>query len=145
MTDTTTNPAVTRYLRDLERALRDVPAARRREIVEEIRGHIEESTSVPGEGGDVELRTVLDQVGDPETIAEEARERLGISKSKAGALERIAIALLLVGGLILPAVGWVMGAVVLGISRTWTLALMIVVTLLPVLTAVYLGRRAFRR
>jgi hypothetical protein len=194
--DTATNPAVRRYLRDLEKALRDVPAARRREIVEEIRQHIEESASVSTEDGDLQLRTVLDQVGDPETIAEEAREGFGIAKPKAGALEGIAIALLLVGGIIIPAVGWVIGAVFLWVSGAWTLrdkligtfvlpgglafpaflvlfaptactsvtepdgielstcsteplsselVLMIVVTLLPVFTAVYLARRAFRR
>lgn len=114
-------PLVTRYLKDLERALRDLPRPRRREIVEEIREHIDEAaTSQSSEPSEVELRAILDQVGDPESIAAEARERFGVERHKAGLLEGSTIALLLVGGVILPGVGWVIGAVLLWISRVWT-------------------------
>ena len=198
--NTDTHPAIARYLRDLERALRDLPSARRREIVEAIREHIQEASVLSVEPDDAHVRTVLDQVGDPETIADEARQRFGITQSKAGTMEAIAIALLLVGGLILPAVGWVLGAVLLCVSRVWTprdkligtlifpgglalpvflfllspigvtsciteldgagsgtctsqplasqpwgVVLMVVMTLSPVATAIYLGRRAFSR
>jgi len=129
--NTPTHPEVTRYLRDLERALHDVPGSRRREIVEEIREHIAEASgSVSGDPHEGSIRSVLDQVGDPETIAEEARERFGITRSKAGALEGFSIALLLVGGVIIPGVGWIVGAVLLWVSRVWTLRDKLIGTLL---------------
>lgn len=117
----TAHPAVTRYLHDLERALRDIPRPRRNEIVQEIREHIEEaSTSSVETADEVRIRTVLDQVGDPETIAEEARERFGIQRTKGGALEGFAIALILVGGVIVPVLGWIVGVVLLWVSRVWS-------------------------
>ena len=197
-----TNPLVTRYLRELERALSDLPRPRRREIVEEIREHIgEAATAGSSEPNEAELRTILDQVGDPESIATEARDRFGISRPKAGTLEELAIALLLIGGVVLPGVGWVAGAVLLWVSRVWStrdkligtllvpgglalpiylywfapvgdqtcssqpgpdgvgqvtscstesvsepwgMLLMVVVALIPIATAFYLGRRAWR-
>ncbi|CAN5255483.1 hypothetical protein BH20ACT22_BH20ACT22_18810 [soil metagenome] len=73
-----------------------------------------------GEADQVQVRTVLDQLGDPEVIADEARQRFGITRARAGPLEGIAIALLLVGGLIIPVAGWFVGAVLLLVSRVWT-------------------------
>jgi uncharacterized membrane protein len=197
----TTHPQVSRYLKELERALRDIPRTRRDEIVEEISEHIKEaSVGVSAESNESSIRALLDQVGEPEEIAQEARERLGITRRSAGALESFAIALLLVGGLILPGVGWIVGVVLLWMSRVWTtldklvgtlvlpgglafpaflflfgvgfetcttvggseriqvstcsteplmsrpigLIVAIVVTLLPIATALYLGRRAWR-
>lgn len=113
------HPIATRYLDELDRALGDLPRARRQEIVEEIRSHIGEAT--PPGAGEAEIRTVLEDLGDPESIAADARERFGITKPNAGALEGFAIALLLVGGVIVPAVGWIIGAVLLWVSRAWTL------------------------
>lgn len=115
--NTTTHPAAERYLKELERALSDLPRPRRDEIIDDIRGHIDEA--VPPEAGEAQVRTVLEDLGDPETIAADARERFGITKPKAGALEGFAIAFLLVGGVILPVVGWIMGAVLLWMSRAW--------------------------
>ena len=118
--NTATQPLVTRYLRELERALRDLPSPRRREIVDEIREHIDEaagSASAPPTEADV--RTILDRVGDPESIAAEARERFGVSRAEAGPRETFAIALLLIGGVVLPAIGWLVGAVLLWTSRVW--------------------------
>jgi uncharacterized membrane protein len=201
---TSTHPAAERYLKELNHALSDLPRARRLEIVDEIRSHIEEATPDASEAG---VLTALDQLGDPETIAADARERLDVApKPKAGTLEGIAIAGLLIGGLIVPVIGWFLGVVLLWISRVWTtrdkligtfvlpgglalvpilflfaaptvsmcepestefgrqqvegvtvtacaeqastsewwwIALMILIALLPIATAVYLGRRAW--
>lgn len=192
MTDTQ-HPLVTRYLKDLERALRDVPSNRRHEIVNDIKGHIAEAAAERGgEMTEAELRSLLDQVGHPETIAEEARERFGIPRKRAGAMEGIAIAGLLIGGLIVPALGWVLGVVLLWASSAWntrdkvlgTLVIpgglaapvfymltavssqtciapsnagcgeaaelvgqgvLVVLVVSPILVAIYLGRKAFRR
>lgn len=208
---TSIHPAAERYLKELDRALSELPRARRIEIVDEIRSHIEEATRDSGEAG---VRTVLDELGDAETIAADARERLDIApRSKAGPLEGFAIAALLLGGVIIPGIGWFLGVILLWVSRVWTardkligtlvlpgglalpfflfmfaapvmfaapavsmckavtsgdgrrlfeevpvtvcagqaitsewwgIALMVVIALLPIATAIYLGRRAWR-
>ena len=112
------HPAATRYLKELDRALADLPRERRREIVEDIRNHIEEGSR--DAGGDVHILTLLDELGDPEVIASDALERFGITRTRAGALEGVAISALLVGGVVVPAVGWVVGVVLLWLSRVWS-------------------------
>lgn len=129
--NTTPEPVVARYLDDLERALSDLPRSRQREIVDEIRDHIDEAAvAASADHKDVDLRAILDQVGDPEAIAAEARERFGISRPRAGVLEVGAIALLLVGGVIVPLIGWIVGAVLLWTSRVWTIRDKLIGTLL---------------
>jgi uncharacterized membrane protein len=119
MTDT--RSVLEDYLRRLERGLRHLPVQGRNDIVQEIREHIAGSSSRPVEElSEAELRTILDQVGDPEVIAEEARERFGVRRPKAGALEGFTIALLLFGGVILPIAGWLIGLVMLWSSRVWS-------------------------
>lgn len=112
-------PEAERYLKDLERELADLPGSRRREIVGDIREHIEEAAAERGE--EAQIRTILEELGDPETIAAEARERFGITRTKATAAEGFAIVLLLVGAVVIPGVGWIIGAVLLWTSRVWTL------------------------
>jgi uncharacterized membrane protein len=107
--------ATDQYIRRLEDELRDVPRARRRELVEEIEGHIEE-----GQAAGHPEREILDQLGDPEDIAAEARERFGVETKRMGALEILTVILLLVGGVILPVLGWVVGVVLLWVSQAWT-------------------------
>jgi hypothetical protein len=120
MTDT--RSLVEGYLDRLDRTLRDVPAARRKEIVAEIRDHIDEATSGSiADADEAEVRTVLDQLGDPETIAEEARDRFDIPKRRAGWVEGIALALLLIGGFIGPGLGWLVGVILLWVSSVWTI------------------------
>lgn len=112
------HPLVERYLNDLERALEDLPAGRRHDIVEDIRQHLQEAVGDASDEGTV--REVLDRLGDPEAIAAEAREGLGAEQRRGGALEGVAIAALLVGGLIIPLAGWFIGVIALWISRVWT-------------------------
>lgn len=105
------------YLRELEEELRDLPPARRRELVEEIREHID---SALGEASDeAEVRNVLDRLGAPAEIAAEARERFGIRRAKPGVREILALILLPIGGF-LYIVGWVVGAILLVTSNVWT-------------------------
>jgi uncharacterized membrane protein len=199
------HPEAARYIDELERHLRDLPGARRREIIGEIEEHIREAAAA-GDGDErVHVRTVLDQLGDPETIADDARERFGITPRKGGVLEGFAIFFLLLGAAVIPVIGWFLGVALLWISKVWSvkdkligtfvipgglavvpllfliaplsvepctegprgegpgdaatmicsrdasgseplaIVLMVVITLLPVATSIYLGRRAFRR
>lgn len=115
----TAHPAAERYLKELDRALAELPRERRQEIVDEIRVHIGEAA--PPHAGEAEVLNVLEELGDPQMIAAEARDRFGIQERRpAGALEGVAIALLLVGGAIIPILGWTVGAVLLWVSKVWT-------------------------
>jgi uncharacterized membrane protein len=67
------------YLRRLQRQMGGIPDRRRDEILSEIEEHIDERLSeLPG-AGSVEVRNVLERLGDPEDIAAEARERFAVS------------------------------------------------------------------
>jgi HAAS len=103
------------YVKRLERELSDVPRARRREILDEIREHIEAA----GPTSEVDVRNVLDRLGDPGEIADEARSRFGVKPARGGPLEVAALVLLLIGGF-LAGVGWLVGVALLWGSAVWT-------------------------
>lgn len=65
------------------------------------------------------FRNVLERVGEPAVIAEEARERFGIQRAKPGIREILALILLPLGGF-LYVIGWAVGAILLATSRVWT-------------------------
>jgi hypothetical protein len=109
---------ITDYLRQLDRELKDLPRARRREVVEEISEHIEEARA--GEGRDeVATLNVLERLGDPADIAAEARARFGIELRRSGSHEVAALVLLLVGGFLF-GIGWFVGIVLLWSSGVWS-------------------------
>jgi uncharacterized membrane protein len=106
------------YLRELDRELHDLPAARRRELLEEIRDHIDSALEDPG-AGEADVRNVLDRLGDPADIAAEARDRFEIRRPKAGVREILALILLPLGGF-LWVIGWFAGVILLATSKVWT-------------------------
>jgi uncharacterized membrane protein len=115
---TTPDKLVERYLKHLEVELDDLPRDRRREIVDEISGHIAEARSSFAES-ESDVRNVLEDLGDPAEIAAEARERFGVQPKKSGFLEIAALVLLLAGGLLLPVAGWLIGVALLWASSVW--------------------------
>ena len=115
-----TRTTVDAYLRELDQELRDLPAGRRRELLEEIREHIDSALEDSRGSDDVEIRNVLDRLGDPTEIAAEARERFGVRRTKPGWRETLALLLLPIGGVLIPVVGWLVGAVLLATSNVWT-------------------------
>ena len=121
---TTPDKLVERYLKHLEVELDDVPRDRRREIVDEIAGHIAEARAGLEHETEADVRNILEGLGDPAEIAEEARERFEVAPPaarprRAGAIEVGALILLLVGGLVIPIFGWVIGVVLLWVSDAW--------------------------
>jgi hypothetical protein len=106
---------VRRYLDDLDQELRDVPAGRRRELVDEMREHIRESLAETGES-ESEVRAVLDRLGDPAEIAAEEGARPP-EPSRVGFVEIGALVGLALG---FTGVGWLVGVALLWASRRWT-------------------------
>lgn len=107
------------YLRDIERATRDLPRSRRRELLAEMEAHIAEARAELPTGSEAEIRTMLERLGDPREIAAAERGRRDPDADRA-VLEGMALALLLVGGVVVPVLGWLVGVVLLWISSRWT-------------------------
>lgn len=123
----TADRLVAEYLTRLERALRDLPPASRRELQEEIEEHVAAGRAELADQSEAEIRTLLDRIGEPEEIAAAARERIEHpaqgSRAKvprAGLRELAALPLLLIGGLFLPLLGWLVGVALLWASSVWT-------------------------
>lgn len=115
---------VEEYLRELATTARILPAARRKELIEDVRSHIEVALA---EGGQepAAVRAVLDGLGEPREIVASAladgaalpvQLRSGIS-----GLEITAILLLLFGA-VLVGVGWLVGVLLLWASPRWSFA-----------------------
>ena len=118
----TPDKLVERYLKHLDVELDDLPRDRRREIVDEISGHIAEARAGLEAETESDLRNILDDLGDPAEIAGDARERFDVrplAGASAGAMEVGALVMLLIGGLVLPGVGWLIGVVLLWVSNAW--------------------------
>ena len=75
----TSDKLVERYVKHLDVELDDLPRARRREIVDDISGHIAEARAGLEAETEAGVRNILDDLGDPAEIAAEARERFGVS------------------------------------------------------------------
>jgi hypothetical protein len=119
---TTPDKLVERYLKHLEVELDDVPRDRRREIVDEIAGHIAEARAGLEHETEADVRNILDGLGDPAEIAAEAGERFDVrplAPYKPGWMEIGALVMLLVGGLVIPFAGWLVGVVLLWLSNAW--------------------------
>jgi uncharacterized membrane protein len=111
---------IDRYLNDLREDIRDLPRGRQNELVAEIRDHIDSALAETHTRDEATVRNVLERLGDPSDIAEEARERFGIPKPKAGFREIAAVILLPIGGILIPVIGWVIGLILLWSSPVWT-------------------------
>ena len=107
------------YLKRLNKELSDLPLGRRRELADEIAGHITEARADLEAENEVEIRNLLERLGDPAEIATEERARSGVQPRRAGPVEIVALIGLLVGGFF-AAVGWFVGLVLLWVSEAWT-------------------------
>jgi hypothetical protein len=124
MNATVADQLVAEYLGRLDAALRDLPAARREELLEQVREHIATARAELGDGAsEAEIRTLLDRLGDPATIAAEAGERPtdGVEPTRArpGWREIAVLVLLPIGGIVIPVIGWFVGVALLWSSDQW--------------------------
>jgi hypothetical protein len=106
------------YLAELRRAARQLPRGRRAELVDQIEEHLRDA--VPSDASEAATRTTLEKLGQPDELVAAERERLGLDPFSGGRFEWIAVALLLVGGIVVPIVGWLIGALMLWSSHIWT-------------------------
>jgi uncharacterized membrane protein len=108
---------ILRYLQDLEAQLRDLPANRRRELLDEVGEHIAAARAGLDTETEAGVRGILDRLGDPADIAAEARERFGVQPSRPSTpvLEIVTVVLL-----VIPLFGSLIGAVLVWLSRRWT-------------------------
>jgi uncharacterized membrane protein len=122
----TADQLIDKYLKHLRIELADLPRARQRELEQEIAEHIAAARAELPTESEVEIRNMLERIGDPEDIAAEARDRVdtpttvAIERSTSRTHEVIALILLLVGGLVLPIFGWFIGLILLWTSTVWT-------------------------
>ena len=125
---TATDQLIEEYLGRLEAAARTLPSERRAELLADIKEHIRITLSQSQDQGEATVRTILDRVGAPEDIAREAGAGLEAvspahqttGRRRVGAFELVTVILLLIGGIVLPVLGWVVGAVLLWASARWT-------------------------
>ena len=118
---------INEYLDRLEEELADFPSTRRRELVQEISAHIAEARASLANEDEASIRNLLDRMGDPADIAAEAAGTPAVeatpsplAKTRGSGWDVVALVMLLVGGLILPVVGWFIGVVLLWTSETWS-------------------------
>ena len=75
---------ILRYLQGrLEAELRDLPANRRQELLDEVGEHIAAARAALDPETEAGVRTMLERLGDPADIAAEARERFGVQRPPA--------------------------------------------------------------
>lgn len=115
---TRTDRVVADYLERLDDCLGTLPGATRRQLLEEIAEHIVEARQALDPEDEVGLLAILDALGDPEAIAEEA---LGAAPITAAPRSDVVVPwLVLLGGFVF-GVGWLVGIILLWSSATWRL------------------------
>ena len=107
------------YLAALRAEARSLPAEVAGDLIE---GITEELRGLD----DHETADRLRELGDPASVVAAARAELGAAPSATPAQDAtwytvITAFLLLIGGIIVPVVGWIAGVVLLWLSKTWTL------------------------
>lgn len=125
MNATAADQLIARYLARLQAALRDLPAARREELLEQVSEHIATARAELGaQASEAEIRTLLDRLGDPAAIAAEAGhgsdQPVEPPRARPGWLEVAALVLLPIGGIIIPVLGWFVGVALLWTSQRWS-------------------------
>lgn len=108
---------VARYLAELDQAVATLPRERRRQIVDEIAGHIADGRAGLDHEGPMAIEALLARVGDPRAIAAEAGAH-DVASRPAARGDGLVPWLLLFGAFVF-AVGWFVGVGLLWTSPTW--------------------------
>lgn len=120
---TTTEELISEYLQRLSRAAADLPEEARAELYEDIRTHL--ADTLDPDSDEATVRDTLDELGSPEEIAAAAAAETGTRPTgrspSALAYDVVAVLALLLGGFVLPVVGWVAGVVMVWAGPRWGL------------------------
>jgi hypothetical protein len=116
---------VAEYLRRLGEATAGLPAARRTEVLAEIADHIREERAGRHGGEPPPVFDILARLGPPEQVAAAVYEEAGVGLPSGRTpgqwwYDRITVALLMVGGFVIPFVGWFIGAGLLWAGQRWS-------------------------
>lgn len=124
------------YLAQLDAALQGVDPSRRREILADVHGHIEEARSGLDPDDAAGVRTLLSRVGDPAAIAAEA----GAPSPDSRRWDAWAPWLIIFGP-VASGLGWVAGVLILWTSPTWRQRDKLIATFVPPagLVALFIG------
>ncbi|MBW0116875.1 HAAS signaling domain-containing protein [Pseudonocardia abyssalis] len=110
------------YLTRLRTATSDLPQAPRAELLDQIGAHLAET--VPPGTDETAARQALDELGRPEEIAAAARAETTPDarpdRSGSTAYDVITVLALLVGGFVVPLLGWVAGIAMLWSGPRWS-------------------------
>lgn len=122
MMASSTETLIADYLDRLRRASVDLPVDVRTELLDDIRAHL--ADTVDASAGEAEVRRALDELGTPEEIAAAAAAESGTqSAGRTGgdqAYDVVAVLVLLIGGFVIPVLGWIAGVVMLWNGPRWT-------------------------
>jgi hypothetical protein len=140
MATMTTDRLVEDYVRRLEDAAEHLPEERRTELVLEIREHIDHALSETGAHDEVAIRNALERLGPPGEIVAAAEPPTPAPPSQRDRSTRLEYAALI--ALVVPVFGWVIGLVLVVLSRLWSgreKAVGIALGMLPLLLSVVAG------
>ena len=112
------------YLRRLARELDDAPREARQELLEDVRGHIEEAWAASGQT-EADLQAILRRLGEPAALAAEEREKLGLP-APARSPDLLAVA-----AIVLTALFWPLGLLLAWLSARWRVRDKAIATLMP--------------
>jgi hypothetical protein len=119
------------YLARIQAAAADLSAGSRNELVGDMRSHIAEARARDSEETDASILNLLDRLGEPDVVVEEARNR---THGRAGASPPVAPyrpGILEIAALILLPLIWPIGVTLLWISPVWKTRDKIIGTLVP--------------
>ncbi len=109
------------YLDRLRQASAGLPADSRAELMQDIGAHLAEK--VDAAAGEVQVRRVLDGLGTPEEIAAAAADQSGarppVHATGGLAYDVTTVLVLLLGGFVIPLLGWIAGIVMLWNGPRW--------------------------
>jgi uncharacterized membrane protein len=103
------------YLARLEAELAGLPADRRRELVRDVRDHIDDSRATLEQETDADLHNIVDRLGEPSELAQEAREREEVKGSNGQHWGWVEVA-----SIVLTILVWPAGAILVWLSRVWS-------------------------
>jgi uncharacterized membrane protein len=114
------------YLKELKRELRGLPRHRRRRFLKEMESRIAHARSSLPSDSEPQIRRMLERLGNPADVVAEAHNfasrPIRRSALEDGALMLVSPLVILVALFISPVllVGWMVGAIILCLSRAWT-------------------------